>query len=306
MSETAVIVTHGDVDGMTCAAQLIRRERGECRIVYSNATWVARHLQRVLESHPSRVYITDIPCNERAADVAEQMTAQGAGVHWIDHHGWSGELLDRMNRSCARVIHNEAINTPAGVLLGAWLKDEVPYCVRVGRICYASERGTDWERDWFRLLSSYVGRSDRAVLDRLAYEGEFTADDMRRIESQRQLEVQAEEILAAEPRTVTTHSGKRLAVYDTSITPGLYLGGKVFRHHSVDYCLIRVAEHKWQLASNPSSGLRLDGLAGAHDLNGLQIRVAGRPDRLLSVTTGSRGIPSDAHGRITDWAAKAL
>jgi hypothetical protein len=306
MSETAVILTHGDVDGMTCAAQLIRREQGECRIVYSNATWIARALQRVFESLPSRVYITDIPCNERAADVAEQMAAQGIGVHWIDHHGWSGELLDRMKRSCARVIHNEAINTPAGVLLGAWLKHEDAYCEQIGGICYASEKGTDWERDWFRLLSSYVGRSDRAVLDGLAHGSEFSADDLQRIEGQRNLETQGEDILAVQPRTVTTHSGRRLAVYDTSATPGLYLGGKVFRHHPVDYCLVRIAAHKWQLASSPGSGLRLDGLVGSHDLDGLHIRAAGRPDRLLSVTTGRSDIPSDAHHRITDWATNAL
>jgi hypothetical protein len=47
MTDSALIITHGDVDGMVCAAQLIRRERGDCEVVFSNADRIARKLEAV-------------------------------------------------------------------------------------------------------------------------------------------------------------------------------------------------------------------------------------------------------------------
>ena len=308
MSQVAAIVTHGDVDGMTCAAQLIRREQGKCTLVFSNARWIARHLQQLLTAGnlPERVYVTDIPASESAAAVIEELTEAESDVYWIDHHPWAGGLVERLRGCCARVEHNESLSTPAGVLLGRWLEAEDPYCEQIGRICYASERGTEWERNWFRLLSSYVGKCERDVLDRLAFEGEFTSDDMARIAERVRLEKVAEEILAAEPRTVATRAGKQLAVYDTSEMPGIYLGGKVFRHHPVAYCLIRIAEKKWQLASNPGIESDFENLLGQHDLDGLQIRVAGRPERLVSLTAGTADIPPDAHELLIAWLTERL
>jgi hypothetical protein len=302
MNQVAAILTHGDVDGMTCAAQLIRREQGNCQLVFSNAKWIARHLRQLLTAGnlPPRLYVTDIPASESAAAVIEALTEAGTEVYWTDHHPWPVGLVDQVRQCCVHVEYNESLSTPAGVLLGRWLKAEDPYCDQIGRICYASERGTEWERNW------YIGKSERDVLDRLAFEGEFTSDDMARIAEQVRLERLAEEILAAEPRTLATCGGKRLAVYDTSERPGIYLGGKVFRHHPVDYCLIRIAEKKWQLASNPSAESDFTALLGQHDLDGFEIRVAGRPERLMSLTAETAGIPPDAHELLIVWLTKAL
>ncbi len=307
-TKTAVIITHGDVDGMTCAAQLIRREQGDCRLVFSSAKWITHHLARELEGSrlPRRLYVTDIPASDSAADTVKELAAAGVEVYWIDHHPWRNGLLDRMRELCAQVEHNAALSTPAGVLVGAWLKEEDPYCERIGRICYASERGTEWERNWFRLLSHFIGKCDRPVLERLAYEQDFTPDDLEHIRHQERLEEIAQEILADEPRTLTTSGGRQLAVYYTADTPGVYLGGKVFRHHSVDYCLVRVLPRKWQLASRPRAGLSLAGLLGRHDLAGLTVSVGGRPDRLVSVTTDAADMPPDAHDRVTAWVVEKL
>lgn len=308
MTDAAAVVTHGDVDGMTCAAQLIRREHGNCQLVFSNARWIARHLRQLLTTGnlPARVYVTDIPASETAATVIAELAEAGTEVSWIDHHPWPARLVDRLRQSCTRVEYNASLRTPAGVLLGSWLKAEDPYCEQIGRICYASERGTEWERNWFRLLSSYIGKCEWDVLDRLAFEREFTSDDMARIAEQVRLERLAEEILAAEPRTVTTTGGRQLAVYDTSERPGIYLGGKVFQHHPVDYCMIRIAEKKWQLALRAGIEADFERLLGQHDLDGFQVQVAGRPERLVSVTSSSADIPPNAHEQLVTWVTKAL
>ena len=211
-----------------------------------------------------------------------------------------------MLEACEHVVYNEAMSTPAGILLGRWLADEDPYCDRVGRICYAHEKGTPWERNWFRLLASYVGRSGKAALERLAYDQEFTEDDRARIQHQIHKEALAEKLLSEEPRVATTRSGKAIAVYDLSDTPGVHLGAKVFRHHEVDYSLIRISRRKWQIACNPTSGLTLQPLAGEHDLDGMTVRVVGRKDRLLSVEIDGAEVPPDAHERIIAWAQGIL
>jgi hypothetical protein len=305
MSDVAV-VTHGDVDGMTCAAQLIRRERGNCRIIFSNARWITHHLSQLAkDSLPGRIYITDIPANVRAAAVVRALVQGGAEVHWIDHHPWPEGLVERLRHLGAHIEHNVALNTPAGALLGGWLKSEDPYCEQISRICYASKQGTDWERNWFLLLASYVAKCDRAVLERLAFGQPFAPADLARIEAQRHAEERAEEVLAVPPRVETTAAGKRLAVYDLSGTPEVYLGSRVFLHHAVDYCLIRISARKWQLASAPSSTSVLQGLMATPDVGGLKIRVGGRPT-LLSIMSDQRERPLDAHELIIAWAARAL
>lgn len=304
----AIILTHGDVDGMTCAAQLIRRERSDWEIVFSNARWVAGRLFGLLrrEGLPARVYVTDIPAEDQAAAAVERLAEAGVAVYWIDHHPWPEGVFEQIQRFCAAVVYHEALSTPAGVLLGEWLKAEDPYCAQVGRICYASEKGTPWERDWFRLLSSYIGNCEPPVLERLAFDQGFTEDDRQRIEERVRQEILSEELLAQEPQVVETASGKRMAVYDICRAPGIYLGQKVFRHHPVDLCLMRIAPHKWQVSTNPRLPLSLGLLLGDHMLDGLRITVAGRPDRLLSMQAVADTDAPEVHARITTWVAGRL
>jgi hypothetical protein len=177
---------------------------------------------------------------------------------------------------------------------------------QVGRICYAYEKGTEWERNWFRLLASYVGRSNRTILERLACDSKFTQDDLKRIKEQIIIEKASEKILSKKPLIEETKKGKSLAVYDTSDTRGLYLGHKVFDYHSVDYCLIRISKKKWQIASNPSSSLTLESLAGQHNLDGMRITAGGRPKELLAIELINQDIPPDSHNRIVAWAKRML
>jgi len=304
----ATVITHGDVDGMTCAAQLIRYEHGDCELQFSNARWIAGKLGALAKhgDRPARIYITDIPASARCLPAAQQLAQSGIEIYWFDHHPWEDGLLAELRQACAEIVHRPAIQYPAGVLLGMWLEAKDAYCKRIGQICYASERGTAWERDWFRLLSSYIGKCDRAILERLANDAGFTADDRARIAAQVELEERAESIVSQEPERVQAVRGRSIAVYDTSASRGIYIGGKVFGHHDVDYCLVRIAPHKWQLACHPGRGLDMAHLLGRHALDGATIRVGGRPDRLLSIELSDGDVPDDLHGQVVAWAANRL
>jgi hypothetical protein len=294
VKKASVIITHGDVDGMVCAAQLMRREKSNCQIHFSNARWVHRKLSCLEADAVSRLYIADIPASVSAVRIVEELIGRGIEVHWIDHHPCDSGLVERLKRSCTRVEYNDELRTPAGVLLGRWLSGEDVHYLRIANICYCSEKGSEWERNWFRLLSSYTGKRDESVLDvieRLAYDSDFSPDDLLRIESQIELEKLAEHVLEQEPLIVATRSGRQMVVYDVSDSPGVYLGKKVYQYHPVDFCLIRITTRKWQLSSAPGGTLLPSALVGDHRLGDAEVSVQGRPS-LLSLETTSVRYPS--------------
>jgi hypothetical protein len=300
----AIVLTHGDVDGMVCAAQLIRREASRCNVVFANAKSVAAALRRIeaQEPLPMRIYLTDIPADAAAEATLARLAAKGVESWWIDHHPWADGLRQRLEATCRRVVHHESLQTPAGVLLGRLLADEDPYCSQVGRICYAFDKGTAWERDWFRLLSSYVGKSSFDVLERLAYDREMTIEDRERVSVMIQAERESADLLTQEPQTIRTASDKIMAIYDLSSQPRLYLGKKVFQRHRVDFCLTRITQTKWQLACRVRAGLTL---APVMKLSLPCARVGGRRDELLSVELGG-AIQEDAHSCVASAIAKML
>ena len=305
-SSTAIIITHGDVDGMVCAAQLIRREGPKCRLLFSNARWIASKLLEILKRDPlpKRLYVTDIPASSQCSEAVRQLAGKGVEVTWIDHHPWPSSVIEELGGSCS-LIHEAARNRPAGILVGEWLGEEDPYCQQVARICYAGEKGTDWERAWFQLLASQVGKCERDILDRLASNSEFTQDDLKKIEGQVEMEQMAEELLAKAPRTEQTRDGRTLAVYDLSQEPNVYLGGKVFRHHEVDFCLIKVTARKWQLASRTGSGTDFGLLCGDHVVAGTRFRIGGRPN-LVSIEATDSKTATGVHEAIINWVRSSL
>lgn len=303
---TALIIAHGDVDGMTCAAQLIRREQSDYQVQYSNAWWIASKLLSALKHPPTRLYVTDIPADEPAVEAVQALKEAGVEVFWIDHHPWPPTVLEKLQRLCQHIEYNEALSTPAGVLLARWLASDDQHYAGIGNICYAGEKGTPWARDWFRLLSSYVGKCDNSVLERLAFGQAFASDDLVRIEAQIRLEELAEEMLAAEPHTAATLGGMMMAVYDISANPGVYLGSKVFARHAVDCSLVRISATKWQLAFRPGIAHAVKPLSGCLDVSEATIRIAGRPGRLMSIEIISGCVPTDIHDQVVSTLMRLL
>lgn len=305
---TAVCVTHGDVDGMTCAAQILRREEGNCEIVYSNARYLPATLKRVSlsEPRPDRLYITDLPASEASFRVAASIVSQGTEVLWVDHHDWPDGLLSRMSEVGVSAIYRCGLDTPAGVLLGTYLSCEDSYCEQIGRICYASAHGTTWEREWFMRLSSSVGDCTRDVLERLAGNLPFTVEDREAIDLSIQREAMADEVLARPPLIETTGQHRLMAVYDTSGSPRLYLGKKVFARHDLRLCLHRISSTKWQLATAPGERIDMTSLVSkAHDIDS-QLHIGGRSHELLAIEFRGGDMPDNMHERVVEFIKSTL
>ena len=114
-----VIITHGDVDGMICAAHLIRLEKSNYRLIFSNAKYVKNSLAQFLrtENKPHRIYISDIPANLKVVKIIQEIKKHGAQVFWIDHHPWEDVVKEQIESSCNKVVYNASMQTPAGVLM---------------------------------------------------------------------------------------------------------------------------------------------------------------------------------------------
>jgi hypothetical protein len=308
-NSNTIIITHGDVDGMVCAAQLIRREKSKCDLIFSNAKYIKSSLARILRSSikPQRIYISDISANLNVIEIISALSKHGSQILWIDHHPWATGAKEELESYCSEIVYNESLQTPAGILMGRWLKGEDPYYEKVGNICYAYEKGNDWERNWFRLLSSYIGNSKKDVLERLAYDQDFTEDDLQRIEQKKKDELKAQQILNEIPQSFETKNKKSLAVYDTSKDKGIYLGHKVFEYHDVDYCLIRISSTKWQLACNPSKKYSMKQLMGIQEIEGQTFLLAGRENELLAIENQSGiELEADFHGLLVNWLCEGL
>jgi hypothetical protein len=282
---SAICITHGDVDGLTCAAQLLRREGGNCDVIFSNARYLSQSLARLTRQQPApqRLYITDLPASEEAALLVMSLATQGTHVLWVDHHDWPETLVARLTQAGIQVIYHCSLQTPAGVLLGSHLAGEDAFCEQIGHICYASKQGTPWARNWFMRLASATGTCSREILERLAFDHPMTPEDEQAIDGFHQREAIANQLLAQPPRIETTHQQRLMAVYDTSDTPQIYLGKAVFARYPVQLCLHRITPQKWHLTVGPSHRIDMNHLKSHACTVAPHIQIGGRPHQLYSI-----------------------
>lgn len=127
------------------------------------------------------------------------------------------------------------------------------------------------------------------------------------IEQKKEDEQKAEDILKNRPQVMETKSNKTMAVYDTSANKGIFLGHKVFEHHDVDYCLIRISKTKWQLACNPSKKYSMKHLMGEQNIKGHTFSLAGRKNELLAIENQqAKNSQAELHELLIKWLCEHL
>jgi oligoribonuclease NrnB/cAMP/cGMP phosphodiesterase (DHH superfamily) len=105
-----VVLTHTDVDGVTCGA-VAKRFLGDADVIFAWPRSVASRLRNVRGSG-GRLLITDLSLNDnlvnQAAREVARLKASGWEVIWIDHHSWSQEAREAIALNCHQFVVEEA------------------------------------------------------------------------------------------------------------------------------------------------------------------------------------------------------
>jgi oligoribonuclease NrnB/cAMP/cGMP phosphodiesterase (DHH superfamily) len=105
-----VILTHTDVDGVTCGA-IAMRYLGDAHVAFA---WPRNLVAKLgnIRGGPGQLVITDLSLNadlvNNAAKEMTRMNARGWKVIWIDHHSWSEGARKAVAPYCSSLIVEEA------------------------------------------------------------------------------------------------------------------------------------------------------------------------------------------------------
>ena len=131
VQEGAVILTHGDLDGMVSAILLLRRLPAQTPIQITNGEKLASLLGKLAAdvAGPPAIWITDVPL---VAGVAEQvrnaigtLADTGRAVHIYDHHlGWESPVGQEIGRLCKTFVVAANKTTAAAIVWSRFLRGE--------------------------------------------------------------------------------------------------------------------------------------------------------------------------------------
>ena len=85
-TENVIIVTSRDVEGLVCAAMIMRVEEMNCEVVLSDITSVWDDIEIITTSAcpPERLYVTNIDPGDKSTDVLAKLTQSGTTMIWIN------------------------------------------------------------------------------------------------------------------------------------------------------------------------------------------------------------------------------
>lgn len=102
----SIILTHGDIDGISSAAIILRYlekelkiSREDVKVVFTGPSTLLEELKKIVNIKETSIYITDISLNPtNAEDIKREikrLKMDKNKIFWIDHHLWrEGDLKD--------------------------------------------------------------------------------------------------------------------------------------------------------------------------------------------------------------------
>jgi oligoribonuclease NrnB/cAMP/cGMP phosphodiesterase (DHH superfamily) len=107
------IITHTDLDGVGAAAvalRLLERGEGEATILFAEPYNIDRVLEENLDSmdRGDLLVISDLGANRdalpRALESLSELSRRGVSIEWFDHHVWSPEDLEAVEKAGVRIV----------------------------------------------------------------------------------------------------------------------------------------------------------------------------------------------------------
>ncbi len=206
-----VVIVHGDVDGVSCAAIILRMLK-QAEIIFTGPSRIHKVLGG-LRAEGCNIVIADISPNpgniESVLASLRRLRGRGNRLLWIDHHVWHAEALDRVKELADAFIKP----SPSAARLVYELMargDEVSR--RIAEIADDADTGT-YSMELSRAYKVATRRrsSRKKLLEKLK-EGIFEDEEVQDWKSRAEEERQRSAELAKRVKIYSTRSGLRFGL----------------------------------------------------------------------------------------------
>ena len=286
-NSSVIIIASRDVEGMVCAAQIMRKENRQCQVVLAEPGYCSSHLNPIYyrDQLPEAFYVANIEACVSSHYDARVLVKEGAVITWVDNHVWPERIVASMEGACTLLLHNSPPSRTS-ITLARWADLTDPYYIQMANIPTAVSDSEEWATMWYRLLTSHMAHLKPELLDRLAQGATFDQDDLKAIDNVIGWEKAKAEMKSRKPSRVKISDRRTMAVYDLSNyplfdMPGFFLSQYEFSRSKAEVCLIRTGELCWHAVRRPGSEYELRHLGGIVTSGDMQLQQNGRGDYLI-------------------------
>lgn len=284
-----VILTHGDLDGMTCAILLLHILKDDPEVVITNHRHLGHSLRKLLDRSPNvtEVFITDVPLahadRNQIVEMIEQLATQGTRIHLFDHHfGWDDpEVKPRLDRCCQTVSVDTRKTTAAAIVWRSLLRGNNPSQRWLQLLSEKADSEDPWVRERFGLLVALMRKENYPktvpVLKALAQDMPLGAQERAMSDWYFSEKLAKEQSVAQQTQILTTSSGRKIGWLDLRpYKERLHVTPHVIAEHGVDLVVASVIRDAVLLGSESiDHGVDLTFLHGEHELDGVRMTIAG-------------------------------
>ncbi len=288
MTDRKVILTHGDLDGMTCAIMLLGFLKGDPEVTITNHAHLRRNLKELAggPSGVAEIFITDVPLarpsREHVLASMAQLASQGVRIHLFDHHiGWDDpDVLERLNQCCETVVVDTRKTTAAALVWRELLRGD-GNSQRWLKLLSEKDGSSDpWVRERFGLLVALMERENYSktepILKALAQDLPLGPEEQALSDWYFSEKVARESAIAEQAKILTASSGRRIGWLDLrSHNQRLHVAPLVVKRHGVDLVVTVVRDGIVVGSEAIDRGVDLTFLHGEHEVNGARMTIAG-------------------------------
>lgn len=288
MSKRAVILAHGDLDGMVSAILLLKRLPENTPVIIANVRTLNRELRRLAEAsaRPQEVYVADIPLDgstvNQVESCARRLRDLGVRIHVYDHHLSSNaaRARERLAGYCATFVV-DARRTTAAALVWKHFLGAPPDARRwLELLSKKSDSNDPSIREHFGILAALMQprhwKMTPATLRALACDASLTDEQKGLADWYYEEHLPRARHLAESAEILTTLRGRKLAWLDLRAERDSFFLAKLAAEiHGVSLAAHAIHNGVVLGAESIDQGLDLSALHGEHERAGIQFSVAG-------------------------------
>ncbi|HHN46127.1 MAG TPA: hypothetical protein ENN09_01680 [Planctomycetes bacterium] len=288
MNSKPVILTHGDLDGMTSAIMLLRRLPPETRVIITNGQKLLSELDKIAAASdvPPDIFIADIPLVARYVDRVEsairRLVEQESRVHLYDHHlCWQdAALCERFRSACTTLVVDAGKTTAAALVWKHYLKTARDAQHWLQMLSEKNASADPTIRLHFGILAALMQpqhwKMTASTLKALAHEKPLSEEQNKMAEWYYEEHLPRERAIVDSAEVITTAAGRRIAWLDLRDEKQHFSVSKAaIEKHGAELAATVIRSGVLLGGASIDEGLDLTFLHGRHEHDGIGFNVVG-------------------------------